>query len=238
LSMAGLEWVFIFKKSGDSADLHDIQTLKNFWKTPWKYVSIKPIMAMGALVAGLAVFSAVAGLTVVHVALMFIAMFWGINHVIGFFVSEPKPGIAVWGGKADRIAAWVGALSGLAFAAAVAALPVFVAGIPVLAVDFLSMGALWLFFTRPLEKKPWEFKADQFEGEQKPEDLLAAIQSDGFTVPTSGSAIEKLNTLLQDRNFSEAVANKVAKGEFQSPDDFVSKPNGLTREQIIKRRKH
>ncbi len=110
---------FVFNVSGGGGIAHDTNAWAQLKANPLSFVSFKSVVGLGALTTGLMLVSTICGLTMAHVSMMFLAMFWGVNMLIGLFVSENQPGVKVWNGKGDNIAASLGGLSAVAFSAAI-----------------------------------------------------------------------------------------------------------------------
>ena len=107
---------FVFNVSGGGGVAHDTNVWTQLKANPLSFVSFKSVVGIGALTTALMLVSTVCGLTIAHVTMMFLAMFWGVNMLIGLFVSENQPGVKVWHGKGDNLAASLGGLSAVAFA--------------------------------------------------------------------------------------------------------------------------
>ncbi len=130
---------FVFNVSGGGGVAHDTNVWAQLKANPLSFVSFKSIVGIGALTTGFMLVSTICGLTIAHVSMMFLAMFWGVNMLIGLFVSENQPGVKVWHGKGDNLAASLGGLSAVAFAFLVYAqkMAIFALGPYALAMFFL-----------------------------------------------------------------------------------------------------
>jgi len=97
-----------FELSGGGVEPYTVNTWQRFKKQAWKFVSVKTVVAIGIISTALLLLVTATGLTTVHVVAMLLLMLWSSNHIIGLFVSENKPGVAVMNGTGDKIAAFAG----------------------------------------------------------------------------------------------------------------------------------
>lgn len=136
---------FLFMKSGGGGSIHEVKTWSTFMSTPFRLASPKAALLFGVVYLGLMILATASGLTIAHMVVMAIPFIWYMNLVFGQFVSESKPGVPVWGGKGDNIAAFGGAAAAVLYAGWV-----FVAhsAIAYLGVYIVAMVALTLLVNR------------------------------------------------------------------------------------------